>query len=476
MEDGRRGVPSLLACTGEHIASNMSELIGWTPLVELKKITQKVGLDARLVAKLEFYQPLSSVKDRSALRMIEDAEEKGLIKPGVTTLAEPTGGNLGIGIILVAIQKGYRFIAVMPAQYSLDKQILLQWLGAEVQLIDPTKGIDGLIERTEELKKQIPNVHVLDQFTNLANPDAHFRWTGPEIWEDTAGKIDIFVAGSGSGGTVTGVGKYLKTKNPNIKIVCVEPAESPVISGGEPGPHIIQGLGPGLIPENLDTSVIDEVVTVSSEEAMANARRLAVEEGVLGGISSGAALAASLKLAAKEENKGKMIVMVLPSGGERDTGGKIDILVAGSGSGGTVSGAGKYLKMKNPNVKIVCVEPAESPVISDAVESFRGQRGLHKIQGVGPGFIPTNLDMSVIDEVLTVTSNEAMANARRLAVEEGLLVGISSGAALAASLKVASRVENKGKMIVMVFPSGGERYTNSALFAQVREECINMTF
>ncbi|KAF3333415.1 Cysteine synthase [Carex littledalei] len=317
MEDGRRGVPSLLASTGEHIASNMSELIGWTPLVELKKITQKVGLDARLVAKLEFYQPLSSVKDRSALRMIEDAEEKGLIKPGVTTLVEPTSGNLGIGIILVAIQKGYRFIAVMPAQYSLDKQILLRWLGAEVQLTDPTKGIDGLIERTEELKKQIPNVHVLDQFTNPANPDAHFRWTGPEIWEDTAGKIDIFVAGSGSGGTVTGVGKYLKTKNPNIKIVCVEPAESPVISGGEPGPHKIQGVGAGMIPENLDTSVIDEVVTVSSEEAMANARRLAVEEGVLGGISSGAALAASLKLAAKEENKGKMIVMVLPSGGER---------------------------------------------------------------------------------------------------------------------------------------------------------------
>ncbi|KAJ4789094.1 Cysteine synthase [Rhynchospora pubera] len=317
MEEGRRGIPSLLAGTGEHIASDVSELIGWTPLVELKKIADKDGLDARLVAKLEFYQPLSSVKDRSALRMIEDAEEKGLIKPGVTTLVEPTSGNLGIGIILVAIQKGYRFIAVMPAQYSLDKQILLRWLGAEVLLTDPLKGIDGLMAKTEELKNEIPNVHVLDQFTNPANQDAHFRWTGPEIWKDTAGKIDIFVAGSGSGGTVSGAGKYLKTKNPNIKIVCVEPTESPVISGGEPGPHKIQGVGPGLIPQNLDTSVIDEVVTVSSEEAMANARRLAMEEGVLGGISSGAALAASLKLAAKEENKGKMIVMMLPSGGER---------------------------------------------------------------------------------------------------------------------------------------------------------------
>ncbi|XP_078176786.1 cysteine synthase-like isoform X1 [Carex rostrata] len=319
MEDGRRGVPSLLASNGEHIASNISELIGWTPLVELKKIAQKDGLDVRLVAKLEFYQPLSSVKDRSALRMIEDAEEKGLIKPGVTTLVEPTGGNLGLGIILVAIQKGYRFIAVMPAQYSLDKQILMRWLGAEVQLTDPMKGVDGLIERTEKLKKQGPNVHVLNQFNNPANSEANFRWTGPEIWEDTAGKIDIFVAGSGSGGTVSGVGKYIKIKNPNIKVVCVEPAESPVISGGEPGPHIIQGLGPGIIPENLDTSVIDEVLTVSSEEAMENAKRLAVEEGVLAGISSGAALSASLKLAAKEENKGKMIVMMLPSGGERYT-------------------------------------------------------------------------------------------------------------------------------------------------------------
>ncbi|XP_078176787.1 cysteine synthase, chloroplastic/chromoplastic-like isoform X2 [Carex rostrata] len=288
MEDGRRGVPSLLASNGEHIASNISELIGWTPLVELKKIAQKDGLDVRLVAKLEFYQPLSSVKDRSALRMIEDAEEKGLIKPGVTTLVEPTGGNLGLGIILVAIQKGYRFIAVMPAQYSLDKQILMRWLGAEVQLTDPMKGVDGLIERTEKLKKQGPNVHVLNQFNNPANSEANFRWTGPEIWEDTAGKIDIFVAGSGSGGTVSGVGKYIKIKNPNIKVVCVEPAESPVIS-------------------------------VSSEEAMENAKRLAVEEGVLAGISSGAALSASLKLAAKEENKGKMIVMMLPSGGERYT-------------------------------------------------------------------------------------------------------------------------------------------------------------
>ncbi|KAJ4808602.1 Cysteine synthase [Rhynchospora pubera] len=319
MEEGERGVPSLLSSNGEHIASNITQLIGWTPLVELKKIVQKDGLDVRLVGKMECYQPLSSVKDRSALRMLKDAEEKGLITPGMTTLVEPTAGNLGIGIALVAIQKGYRFIAVMPAQYSLDKQILLKYLGAEVSLSDPSLGFNGQVERIEKLKNEIPNVHVLDQFSNPANVAAHFQWTGPEIWRDTGGKIDILVAGSGSGGTVSGAGKYLKMKNPNIKIVCVEPAESPVISGGERGPHKIQGVGPGFIPANLDKSVIDEVLTVTSDEAMANARRLAMEEGLLVGISSGAAFAASLKVASRVENKGKMIVMVFPSGGERYT-------------------------------------------------------------------------------------------------------------------------------------------------------------
>ncbi|VAI70143.1 unnamed protein product [Triticum turgidum subsp. durum] len=274
---GRRGVPSLLAGGGtgqeEHIATDVTQLIGWTPLIELKRIAGKEGVGARIVGKIEAYQPLCSVKDRGALRMIEDAEEKGLISPGVTTLVEPTS--------------------------------------------DPALGFPGQVEKVEQLKKELPNVHVLDQFSNPANPEAHIRWTGPEIWKDTAGKVDIFVAGSGSGGTVSGVGKYLKMQNPNVKIICVEPAESPVISGGERGKHKIQGIGPGFVPEILDSSIIDEVLTVTTEEAMVNARRLAMEEGLLVGISSGANLAACLKVAVREENKGKMIVTMFPSGGER---------------------------------------------------------------------------------------------------------------------------------------------------------------
>uniref|UniRef100_I1NYL5 Tryptophan synthase beta chain-like PALP domain-containing protein n=2 Tax=Oryza glaberrima TaxID=4538 RepID=I1NYL5_ORYGL len=318
MQEGRKGVPSLLSSQGECIASNITQLIGWTPLIELKNIAKKDGIAARLVGKIEPYQPLSSVKDRSALRLIEDAEERGLISPGITTLAGVTSGNLGIRVAFVAAQKGYKFIAVMPAKLSIDKQILLRYLGVEVILVDPAlNGFKGLLDRVEQLKKDMENVFVIDQFTNPANPDAHFRWTGPEIWKDTAGKVDIFVAASGSGGTVTGVGRYLKMKNPSIKLICVEPAESAVISGGEPAFHNIQGIGPGFIPEILDRSQIDEIVTVTTQEAMDMARRLAREEGLLVGISSGANAAAILKVAAREENKGKMIVTMFSSGGER---------------------------------------------------------------------------------------------------------------------------------------------------------------
>ncbi|KAF8697594.1 hypothetical protein HU200_035780 [Digitaria exilis] len=355
-EVGRKGIPSLLKSPSppgeteaaslqqEHIASNITQLVGWTPLVELKRIVEKDDVNARIVGKLEFYQPLCSVKDRGALRMIEDAEEKGLISPGSTTLVEPTSGNMGIGLAYIALLRGYRFVAVMPAEYSLDKQILLRYLGADVVLTDPTLGFQGQLDKLEQLKKEIPNVHVLDQFANAANPEAHFTCTGnsykgssnmkekmsfcmiiahvhlyvgPEIWKDTAGKVDIFVAGSGTGGTVSGVGKYLKMKNPALKVICVEPAESPVISGGKPSRHKIQGVGPGFVPKNLDTSVTDEIITVTAEDAMASAKRLAREEGLLVGISSGANLAACLKVASREENKGKMIVTVFPSGGER---------------------------------------------------------------------------------------------------------------------------------------------------------------
>ncbi|KAL6606655.1 hypothetical protein ACP70R_042308 [Stipagrostis hirtigluma subsp. patula] len=320
---GRRGIPSLLNSSNgdvgqeEHIASDVTQLIGWTPLIELKWITNKEAIDARIVGKIEAYQPLCSIKDRSALRMIEDAEERGLIIPGVTTLVEYTSGNLGVGLTLIALRKGYRFVAVMPGQYSLDKQILLRYMGAELYLTDPALGFPGVADKIEQLKKELPNVHVLDQFANKANPDAHVRWTGPEIWKDTAGKVDIFVAASGSGGTVSGVAKFLKMQNPGVKIICVEPAESPVISGGKVGKHKIQGVGAGFVPEILDTSIIDEIVTVTTEDAMVNARRLAKEEGLLVGISSGANLAACLKVASREENKGKMIVTIFPSGGER---------------------------------------------------------------------------------------------------------------------------------------------------------------
>uniref|UniRef100_A0A0E0LCQ9 Tryptophan synthase beta chain-like PALP domain-containing protein n=1 Tax=Oryza punctata TaxID=4537 RepID=A0A0E0LCQ9_ORYPU len=319
LEEGRTGVSSLLsAAVGEEvIASNIAELIGWTPLIEMKTIPKKEGIQARLIGKMETYQPLFSVKDRTALGMIEDAEEKGFITPGVTTLIEPTSGNLGIGLVLVAIQKGYRFIAVMPARYSLDKQMLVRFLGAELILTDPAGGYKGAIDKVEDLMKIMPNYHCFNQATNPANPEAHFKWTGPEIWKDTAGKVDFFVTAAGTGGTLSGVGRYLKMKIPSINVVCVEPSESAVISGGSPGSHKIQGIGPGFIPKTLDRSIIDEVVTVSSEESMAMARRLAKEEGLLVGISSGANVAACIKIAAREENKGKMIVTMFPSGGER---------------------------------------------------------------------------------------------------------------------------------------------------------------
>ncbi|KAH9538209.1 hypothetical protein CY35_16G094900 [Sphagnum magellanicum] len=302
----------------ENIAGNVDELIGWTPLVEIKHITKAEGAMARIVGKLEGKQPGGSVKDRIALNMILDAEEKGLITPGKTVLIEVTSGNTGVAIAMVARHRGYRVIIIMPDHSSMERRILLRSLGAELILADASKkGINYLFELQDAIVAKTPNAYMLSQFTNPANPEAHFRYTGPEIWEATAGKVDIFVAGCGTGGTVTGAGRYLKSKKPSVQVVTVEPTESAVLSGGKKGPHQIQGIGAGIIPELLDIPMLDRIMTVHSNEALDMARRLSLEEGLLVGISSGAAFAAALKIAKEPENAGKLIVVIFPSSAER---------------------------------------------------------------------------------------------------------------------------------------------------------------
>lgn len=301
----------------ENIARDVTQLIGWTPLVEIKNISKKEGALARIICKLEYQQPLGSVKDRIALPMIEDAEKRGLIKPEVTTLVEPTSGNTGISIALVGIRKGYKVAVVMPATASMERRMVLRALGSEIYLTDPALGFAGILSKAQEILTTVPNTYMLNQLENPMNPESHVQTTGPEIWQDTAGKVDIFIAGSGTGGTFSGAGRYLKAKNAAIKVMVVEPSESSVLSGGCKGSHKIQGIGPGFVPTVADLSVADEIVTVSSEEAIMYALRLAREEGLLVGISSGAAFAAALKVAKRQETAGKMIVTILPSGGER---------------------------------------------------------------------------------------------------------------------------------------------------------------
>ena len=298
------------------VYDSILDLVGKTPLVELKRIEEKEGLQAKLIAKVESFNPAGSVKDRIAKAMIEDAEAKGLLKEG-SVISEPTSGYTGIGLAAAATVKGYRMILTMPETMSVERRNIVKAYGAEVVLTDGTKGMKGAIEKADELAKEIPNSFIAGQFVNPANPATHKKTTGPEIWEDTDGEVDIFVAGVGTGGTITGTGEYLKEKKPKVKIVAVEPASSPVLSDGVSGPHKIQGIGAGFVPDTLNTSIYDEIIKVENEDAFETGRYLAAEEAILAGISSGAALYAAIQLAKREENKGKTIVVLLPDNGDR---------------------------------------------------------------------------------------------------------------------------------------------------------------
>ena len=291
-------------------------LVGKTPLLELTHIEKELDLKAKIIAKLEYFNPAGSVKDRIAKAMIDDAEEKGILKPG-SVIIEPTSGNTGIGLASIAAAKGYRIIIVMPETMSVERRQLMKAYGAELVLTEGAKGMKGAIAKAEELSKEIPNSFIPGQFVNPANPAIHRSTTGPEIYEDTDGKVDIFVAGVGTGGTVTGVGEYLKSQNPNVKVVAVEPASSPVLSTGVAGPHKIQGIGAGFVPEVLNTKVYDEIITVANEDAFATGKLIGKKEGVLVGISSGAATWAAIELAKRPENAGKNIVVLLPDTGDR---------------------------------------------------------------------------------------------------------------------------------------------------------------
>ena len=295
---------------------NITDLIGNTPLVELNNITNKNELLANVYGKVEFFNPGGSIKDRIAKAMIEDAERQGILKEG-SVIIEPTSGNTGIGLAMVAASKGYRIIITMPSTMSIERRNLMKAYGAEVVLTDGAKGMKGAIEEAERLANEIPNSFMPKQFDNKINPEIHFKTTGPEIWNDTDGNIDIFVAGVGTGGTISGIGRYLKSKNPRVKIIAVEPSSSPVLSGGKPGSHKIQGIGAGFVPNTLDTSIFDEIIKVENEDALEMGRNIAKKQGVLVGISSGANVWASIEVAKRIENKGKTIVTILPDTGER---------------------------------------------------------------------------------------------------------------------------------------------------------------
>lgn len=298
------------------IFNSVLDMVGGTPLLEAGNLERELGLRAKILMKLEYLNPAGSVKDRIAKAMILDAKERGKLQEGAV-LIEPTSGNTGIGLASMAASLGYRLILTMPETMSVERRNILKAYGAEIVLTDGARGMTGAIEKAKELAKEIPNSFIPGQFENPVNPKAHIETTGPEIWKDTQGQVDIFVAGVGTGGTITGVGTYLKEKNPNVKIVAVEPSDSPVLSGGKPGPHKLQGIGAGFVPETLNMEIYDEILTISSEEAFSSARQIAQKEGVLVGISSGAAFAAAEKLAKRPENEEKTIVVLLPDSGDR---------------------------------------------------------------------------------------------------------------------------------------------------------------
>ncbi len=298
------------------IYKSATELIGKTPLVEVTNIEKDLDLEAKLLVKLEYFNPAGSVKDRIAFAMIKDAEEKGLLKAD-SVIIEPTSGNTGIGLASIAAAKGYRIILTMPETMSVERRNILKAYGAEIVLTEGAKGMSGAIAKADELAKEIPNSFIPGQFVNPANPKAHRETTGPEIWEDTDGNVDVFVAGVGTGGTLTGIGEYLKSKNPDVKIVAMEPATSPVLSQGKSGPHKIQGIGAGFVPDVLNTKIYDEIITIENDDAFKTGKYLAKKEGILVGISSGAALKAAIELAQRPENKGKTVVALLPDSGDR---------------------------------------------------------------------------------------------------------------------------------------------------------------
>ena len=294
----------------------INDLVGKTPIVELSNLTEEFGINATLLAKLEYFNPAGSVKDRIANAMIKDAEEKGLLKKG-TVIIEPTSGNTGIGLASAGAARGYRVILTMPETMSVERRNLLKAYGAEVVLTEGAKGMKGAIEKASELAATMDNAFIPSQFQNPANPKIHFETTGPEIWNDTDGEVDIFISGIGTGGTISGTGKYLKSMNPDIKVIAVEPAASPILSGGKPGPHKIQGIGAGFVPETLDTGIYDEIITIENEDAFEMARAIATKEGILSGISSGAVIKAAEIVGKRKENEGKTIVVLLPDNGER---------------------------------------------------------------------------------------------------------------------------------------------------------------